>query len=725
LAFTHPSLDIIGKRFPQVCPTTESIKKLQPFTSNLLAKDTKHPSLVSVRRGWLNSPFYAEWKSDSENPDYLDSDFLDTVIINTFAKTSDKGNYYLHDDIQHRAKLLFLNLAVTPRTECPSYNPETNTLQDPNLLERMLWTAQMYFGPVFKLYQEAVAEENSTKQATTAPTPPPRYTRKPTAPTGASPATQSSKTPTNSHTPHRQPPREMPQHRSFFELSVPPHDPLPEGNEGWRKRDQEITRLIPTLLRALARVDDKAKLLKYPADTNTAADYAWLHSLSPVSFLPKNKTRANRYLFNHWMKQSGERSTAKILIAHGATQEALLEAFQSEMDYDNCWEDVTADKFFLTLSPLQEADVISVGWLYGSSYTTNRLNLGLAINATRQLTLNTITVELRVKHIQSYPREKVEQAARVSAVHVYCAKAKHLQAQQAMHNLYNKKRKFNFPEEKRLQFIPDLSSESSSISRDVKAVATHEAFKEQQAVHLRSMERIVLPNVMRHPATHLAHFYQYNLHAVLMGLVDKRSPEHPIFLGLDQSQDNPDVWILTTRSDRYQEACKVAQKLGVIVSHQMGDLVWETWFTSEYRQAQSAAFLWDPTGSKYVARASSIMSDLRNTTLFRNLYEHDLPTTPEAPCVITNLSILLPGAFRTRSHLANVDGEASASTVQNKQDVLTSVFSVDPMDDLDFEYFNEEQEFQILGNPVRSNTPWNAAPAPPCPGTRPTRPTRC
>jgi hypothetical protein len=35
------------------------------------------------------------------------------------------------------------------------------------------------------------------------------------------------------------------------------------------------------------------------------------------------------------------------------------------------------------------------------------------------------------------------------------------------------------------------------------------------------------------------------------------------------------------------------------------------------------------------------------------------------------------------------------------------------MDDLDFEYFNEEQEFQTLGNPVRSNTPWNAATASP------------
>ena len=420
--------------------------------------------------------------------------------------------------------------------------------------------------------------------------------------------------------------------------------------------------------------------------------------------------RANRYLFNHWMKHTGERSTAKILLAHEVPKEALMEAFRDEVNFENCWEDVTADKFFLTLSPLQEADVLSVGWLYGSSYTTNRVNLGTAINATPQLTLNRLTVELRVKHIQSYPREKVEQAARVSAVHVFCAKSKYLQTQKALHNLYNKKRKFNFPEEKRFQFVPDMSSDSSTISRDVKAVATHEAFKEQQAVHLRSIDRIYLTNVMREPTTNLAHFYQYNLHAVLMGLVDKRTPEQPIFLGLDQSPDNPAVWILTTQADQYQEACEVAQKLGVLVSHQMGDLVWDTWFTSEYRQLQSAAFLWDPTRGKYVARASEMMSDLRNTTLFRNLYE--LPKEQETPCVITNLSILLPGAFRTRSTLVNVDGNSSATSVRDKQDVLTSVYSVDPIDNLDFEYLNDEPEVELLGNAVKSNAQWYGLPPP-------------
>jgi hypothetical protein len=132
------------------------------------------------------------------------------------------------------------------------------------------------------------------------------------------------------------------------------------------------------------------------------------------------------------------------------------------------------NEFFLTLSTLPVPDVESVGWLHGSSYHTNLSNLGDALNNTVELSSSGIKVELRCKHIQLIPGEKVDSSSRVVAVHVYVATGHYHQALLKLDKIYSSKRKFGQPECKKFQFVPDTSSSLSTLKGDEEALATNE-----------------------------------------------------------------------------------------------------------------------------------------------------------------------------------------------------------------------------------------------------------
>jgi hypothetical protein len=173
-----------------------------------------------------------------------------------------------------------------------------------------------------------------------------------------------------------------------------------------------------------------------------------------------------------------------------------------------------------------------------------------------------------------------------------------------------------------------------------------------------------------------------------MGLVDKRQMEEHCFLGLDQDPDNPTSWRLSTRDYRLQESTNVAQKIGLILSHQFGPMVWTSWFTPEYRVNQEAQFHFDPSEGRYVSKTQNIFSKLRNSEYFQSRYEAEVTDMDQKHCIIDNLAIKLPGSFRTKS-IHNPSGDQSATTIPNGAEVLSTIYDIEAMEEEDWSDFDE------------------------------------
>jgi hypothetical protein len=227
----------------------------------------------------------------------------------------------------------------------------------------------------------------------------------------------------------------------------------------------------------------------------------------------------------------------------------------------------------------------------------------------------------------------------------------------------------------------------------------------EQKLHLATLDNIVLRNVITEATTPLASFFQIDLHAAVMGIRDTRDPTFPCFLGLDQHKDDPKTWIVSVRNRQTQEGIEVSQMFGLLFSHTWGPRVWTAWFTENYKEEQTAQYKYDAALCKYVSRASDIYDDLRNTRFFQSLYDVDMPKIKNTPCIISNLSVHLPGSFRSPAILRNAAGKASATTVHDRPKVLRTVFTADALGEDGWEDLEEEEDkVMVLETSVQVNT---------------------
>jgi hypothetical protein len=349
--YSFPTDEIVTVKFNQAMPKTDTLIHMSPFSTAELAKDIKQHQLHSVLHNWKRLDFFKD-DLEGKDPNEWEDDMINILINHTFAKNvPDARFYYPGKDtkeshiLKKKAKQFFLNLAVTDRTQCPNWDVTKKALIKPLFIERLLWHAQTLFGPAYKLY---LADKERRKQAA-APTetpPPLKFARKDPTPV-VDTATETKATTTipivqaPQNTLDGKPPRDPPKFKTFFSASTPGHEPIPDGNEGWSVRHSISKNLIETLLHQLYKHDPKARLLKYPAELNSRPSKNWLHHLSPAIFKPKTKTGCNSYLYNHWQLNTGERSTAKVYIAHDIPGEEMLEKFALKIDWDDSWGDLT------------------------------------------------------------------------------------------------------------------------------------------------------------------------------------------------------------------------------------------------------------------------------------------------------------------------------------------------------------------------------------------------
>ena len=711
--FRFPNPHAISNKFHAVVPDLKNLLTLKPFTRSELTRDEKSPRVHHILDSIQRSA-YAQSTFENQDPHTWDHGLLEAWVEEIFKNGHDYRYHFkaTNDDaskkMHQRAQRLCLHLAATPKDRCPSWNKVTDTLENPNYVEIVLYYSQKFFGPAYKSYYQA------TEQSTA--TPPPESSKLPSkAPTKITfPRKDSAATTTNTAIPpsgataaptqpplgpNRKPPFEEPKHSTFCDLRTPTHAEIPSGRPGFTQRDSIMKEWIPTLLDQLYQCDPKAKLYLYPSEDNKP-DYHWLHKHSPKSFLPKGKVRGGRYLFQVWFKPTGEPSNAKVLIRHDVPREKLLMDFAFVEDFSKCCEESDVGKFYFTESVLQEPDTIPCGWLYGSSRFTNLTNLGEAMTKTTELSSNQISVELRWKHIQSEPRQFVPFDDRVNAVHVYCARRHYNQLLGLLNKIYHHKRKVGFPQHKRFYFVPDFGTTQCKMSREGADWATHEAYKAEQAGHLRTLQFITLRKIVRNASQAVADFSPVDLYAGIAGLYDLRYPDHPCFLGLDQDKEDSKAWHLSVRDMFYHIGLEVSQKLGLIFYHRFGSHVWNTWFTEDYGRDQLSQFTYDATTQKYTAKVQKIMSGLRDTVLFRASFEYSTADEPKEECLITNLSLRLPSVFRNKAIAKGIgDDAASASTVADKPKILETVYTTEEA------VFDEDildEEDQLLTSPMEA-----------------------
>ena len=607
--------------------------------------------------------------------------------------------------MKHRFLKLMVTLAVTPPSVGPNWNSHLNCFEHPTTLQRLQFLAHIKFGNLYAQYQETQGKTSVQNPCATPQSKPqgPRFTRKtpdpcqktPTNPQGASPSASATvSTLTGSAfqaAPTPKPPRGKPKFFTFFDVHTPGHDPIPPGREGWPIRDNIATAMTPALLTALYKVDPNAKLYRNPSEDTTTKDFAWIHLHSPRKCFPTTKRRYDRYVARQWFRPDGSASTAFVYIGHDAPVEDLLAAFTVDVDYEDCGGfNETAPQFGLQLSTLQSADVVPVGWLLGTDRYTNTANLAKAISATSEFSSSDITVECRYTYIRENPNEWIPFDERVHAVHVYAAKKHYHQAQRKLYKCYRGSRKNGFPEGKKLYVVASYATKMCTLGLRGKDFATHEAFKEQQAIYLATITNIPLRNVIKSATTPVSAHWDVTLHDFLTGLQEKHRPNRS-FIALNQDREDPGLWYLTALTSDKNHANELAQIIGLMCAHYFGDAVWLEWFTAEYMQSQKAQFYYDAALQKYLPRSSLNMASLRQTPIIQDNFQ-GMNDIPDEPCLIENLRVLLDGSFAKQSVINLPPGASVATTIQGKPPILDTVFTTDPVEETDWENLDDDDE---------------------------------
>ena len=698
-----------------VMTTKAQILKLKPLSAIELCKHLAYPALKTVIRIWKEAPVFPQ-DLKAADPNQWDACLVRELVANAFAGGDANKHYYTGEGRQqegarHKAKMLLLNLAVTPRHLCPGWNPTLLSLVAANFLEKLLYFSQMFFGPVAHLWTKAQAEkEASTDTHQAAPAPAPANIFLPKNATMAGPmnpqedsSTAKSPTPTASATaPKVEPPRTDPTTKTFFDISTPGHSPLSEDTrEAWKQRDEITSTQIRAFLAKLHTVDPEARLCRFPAEMNVFPGMDWIHHLSFQGFFPVTKKKSNVYFHNQWVKNNGERSSAKALLWHTKTIDELLEAFTSTTNYSDCWNDDGGDdqSFFLTESILQDANTVPIAWLCGTTWKTNLTNLGHAIHQTPNFSTNPhINIELSMKFIQQFPGEKVDSENRIFAVHVYTSRAHAHQVLQWLARLYSESKKYGYPESKKLYLVPDLSSPANNVTPDDFEEQVYTKYIAAQAAHLKTVRVISLSKVITNASTNLSAAYPHNLHAAVMGMFDKKNSSLPCFISLDQDKDVPGIWHLTVREPQYPNSCRVAKVLGIMCCQMWGDGVFDVWFTPSHRQDLAVQYKYKEDARAWVASGDRIFRSLATTAIMQQEYTVDTTAIPPAKCVIGNLELLMEGAFRTRSTIPSVlgNGVSVASTIRDKPGQLTVSPTVEPMDfDFDADSWDEDDDAEM------------------------------
>ena len=164
-----------------------------------------------------------------------------------------------------------------------------------------------------------------------------------------------------------------------------------------------------------------------------------------------------------WIHQSGDSSYCKMLLHHYVNIETIMTAINvtDNEDWNTHCVDEEEDipQFSITTSTLNSANIVSLGWFFGSYESMNKIDMAAAIMAHKSWPKDT-PIEFQDLPIRQYPDEKIHWTNAVKVPHLMVASENYHVAVASVSGIYNHKNKGGFPRHQKLLFVADVASKS-------------------------------------------------------------------------------------------------------------------------------------------------------------------------------------------------------------------------------------------------------------------------
>jgi len=174
--------------------------------------------------------------------------------------------------------------------------------------------------------------------------------------------------------------------------------------------------------------------------------------------------------------------------------------------------------------------------------------------------------------------------------------------------IYNPSKKSGFPLEIKHALI--VASDTKSFRGNIIEVeATVRIARENQYKFLNDVRSITLCDVLLDdPHTPLHdQLPEVTTQSTIISL--KETPRgYGLFLGVDKDSQRTNVFHLTYLAHNHIRATAVANALGLVLVHKLGQIAWRG-FTKPYKRNQETSYHYDKLNNKYITREEQLVRD--------------------------------------------------------------------------------------------------------------------
>ncbi len=394
-----------------------------------------------------------------------------------------------------------------------------------------------------------------------------------------------------------------------------------------------------------------------------AAKQPPLTSETTANRLPKNGFDCGNHCRDFFVSWSGWPPAGTIHLSHDQPLDSLL----IQLNFPD--SPTQPGVYTVTEHEIQDHDITSLCWLLGCHGNTDKENLKAAILeqfAWQQLLLKHPEVRLQLKYtnIRYTKGEPLPKEKRTSAIFLHTQRRFRAAVLKAIRQMYKPTRKMHFPLNRKLTVQTDTASPHAMVNLRSKSL-TKKARGRQRLflntmkteISINQIEDLNMPLYGGGPslATHIAG-------------MEHPLTKRPMFYSVDKSphQENTFAFCFPSLHDDY--AIETIGKLGIIMKARYGPTAWGP-FHIDYRREQEASFTFNKTKKKWTSteddaqeEADKAPHEWMDNTGSDGEFDEDDDEEDEPICVIENLHIMVPGAYRTRSTL-QMNEDASATTI--------------------------------------------------------------
>jgi len=272
----------------------------------------------------------------------------------------------------------------------------------------------------------------------------------------------------------------------------------------------------------------------------------------------------------------------------------------------------------MTLHPIQTMETTNLAFLQGRTRYTDVTQLGRAINEKLnklQSTTNKTYIHVKSQNIfinaeerQSNWNKPREAHPYTQANHIICAVENYHTLLPLVLQIYNPSKKSGFPLEIKYALIVASDTKSFRGNR-IEVEATVCIARENWYAFLNDVRSVTLCDVLLgNPHTPLHdQLPEVTTHSLIISL--KETPwGYGLFLGVDRDIHHPNIFHLTYAAHNQARATAVANALGLVLVHKLGQIAWRG-FTEPFKRSQETSYKYDAENNKYITREEQLVRE--------------------------------------------------------------------------------------------------------------------